>query len=172
VRWLAAFLALAVVTVDARQDWRAPALASFDEAWQTVNETFHDPAFGGIDWQAVRTELRPKAANADTPDAARNAIVEMLARLGQSHFSLLTSSPIGQPLPGDAVVPIDIRVGDDGLIVTRVEDPGLERIVRPGDIVVSVAGDDPVANAEGPDVRARRLDAWHRATRALHGVSG
>ena len=31
----------------AGQAWRAQALASFDEVWQTVHDTFFDPTFGG-----------------------------------------------------------------------------------------------------------------------------
>ena len=125
-----------------------------------------------MNWAGVKAELRPKAERADTPDAVREVIVEMLARLGQSHFALLTSSPVGQPLPGDASVPIEVRVNDDGLVVTRVEDQGLERIVRTGDVVVSLDGTDPIAVATGADERARRLDAWRRAARALHGAEG
>ena len=37
------------------QDWRTSALASFDDAWQTINETFYDPTFGGVDWDGVET---------------------------------------------------------------------------------------------------------------------
>ena len=31
-----------------------PALASFDVVWQTINDTYYDPKFGGLDWNAVR----------------------------------------------------------------------------------------------------------------------
>jgi carboxyl-terminal processing protease len=165
-------LSVALVLADARQDWRASSLAAFDETWQTVNDTHYDPSFGGVKWDEVRAELRPKAEHAETPDAVREVIVEMLARLRQSHFVLLTSSPVGQPMPGDATVPIDVRVRDEGLIVTLVYDSGLERLVRRGDVVVSIDGSSPVTLAAGPDERARRLDAWRRATRALHGSEG
>ncbi len=141
---LVSILTIAAVTVHARQDWRATALAAFDETWQTVNDTHYDPTFAGLNWAGVKAELRPKAERADTPDAVREVIVEMLARLRQSHFVLLTSSPVGQPLAGEASVPIEVRVNHDGLLVTRVEDPGLERIVRPGDVVVSIDGTDPI----------------------------
>jgi carboxyl-terminal processing protease len=169
---LVAILALAVVSVHARQDWRATALAAFDETWQTVNDTHYDRSFAGVNWAELKAELRPKAERADTPDAVREVIVEMLARLRQSHFALLTSSPVGQPLAGEASVPIEVRVNHDGLLVTRVEDPGLERNVRMGDVIVSLDGTDPIAVATGTDERARRLDAWRRAARALHGAEG
>jgi carboxyl-terminal processing protease len=147
-------------------------MAAFDETWQTVSDFHYDPSFGGLNWPAVKAELRPKAEKAETADAVRQLIVEMLARLKQSHFALLTSSSVGQPMPGDAIVPIEVRVSAEGLLVTRVDDRGLDRIVRMGDVVVSIDGNDPASVATGPDERARRLDAWRRATRALHGAEG
>ena len=170
---LIALLAVtAASTVHARQDWRTASLAAFDETWQTVYDTHYDRTFGGVNWTALKAELRPKAETADTPDDVRALIVEMLAWLKRSHFMLLTSSPVGQPMPGDASVPIDVRVSDDGLLVTRVEDPGLESIIRPGDVVLSIDGHDPIASATGRNERARRLDGWRRASRALYGADG
>ena len=62
------------------QDWRPVALASFDVAWQTISDTFPDPAFGGVDWAAVRAELRPRVQAAESANAAREVIRDMLAR--------------------------------------------------------------------------------------------
>jgi carboxyl-terminal processing protease len=169
---LALIVALAPAQGQAPSAWRAEALAAFDEVWHTIDETYFDPSFGGMSWSGVRAELRPKAEQATSADAVREVIIEMLARLGQSHFSLLTSSAVGDPMPGNALVPIEIRVVNEGALVTRVEDPGLARVIRPGDVLVSVDGQDPLAEAEGRDDRARRLDGWRRITRALHGREG
>jgi len=70
-------------------DWHVSLLASFDDVWQTVHDTYYDPAFGGVDWDAVRRELRPAVEHAASPAAARQVIAEMIARLGQSHFVIL-----------------------------------------------------------------------------------
>jgi hypothetical protein len=45
-------------------DWHAALLASFDDVWQTVHDTFYDPTFGGVNWDAVRGELRCPARRA------------------------------------------------------------------------------------------------------------
>jgi carboxyl-terminal processing protease len=76
--------------------WRADAVGSFDEVWQTVADTFYDASFGGIDWPAVRAELRPRAQAAATPSEVRVVIREMLARLGRSHFVLLSEADAAQ----------------------------------------------------------------------------
>jgi carboxyl-terminal processing protease len=177
-RVLAWLLALSVTAhLAARQDWRTQALASFDEVWQTVHDTFYDPAFGGLDWEAIRAELRPKVEAASTAEAARGVIRDMLGRLHRSHFVLLSAESAADTLPGVALVPIDFRVIADGLVVTRVwpkstaERAGLHA----GDVIVAV--DNQLvsawaANAAGADIRARNLDLWRKANRALHGDAG
>ncbi len=154
------------------QDWRVAALSAFDETWQTISDTFYDPAFNGLDWTAVRAELRPRAERAATPDDVRRIINEMLARLGQSHFTLLTSSAVGEPLPGDAMVPIEVRTLDAGVVVTRVNGEDARGSLRAGDLIVTVDGRDPLALPSDGDSRERRLDLWRRAFRNLHGPAG
>ena len=161
----------------AAQTWRAQALTSFDEVWQTVHDTFYDPAFGGLDWDAVKAELRPKVQAADSAETVRQIIRDMLGRLHQSHFVLLSSESIADTLPGEAVVPVEIRVASAEVIITRVvtgstaEQAGL----RPGDVILSI-GDQLVSvwarTAVGNDERGRNLDIWRKAYRALHGDTG
>lgn len=168
----------------AAQTWKAAALASFDTVWQTVDDTFYDPTFGGVDWSAVKAELRPKVEAAASPDDVRRTIAEMLGRLHRSHFVLLSSSPAASDenvVVGAAVVPMDVRVTDLGgapaLVVvdvrTKAPSPGG---VRPGEIVERI-GDEDVGTwgANVPtteDARARHFDIWRRAIRALHGSPG
>jgi len=169
--------ALCGTVVVARQDWKPTALASFDLAWQTVNDTYYDPMFGGLNWAAIRAEARPKAESATTPDEVRGVIRDMLSRLRQSHFALLSSSADAGALPGDATVLLDFRVAREGILVTKVElGSGAHRAgVRTGDRLASIDGqtvDGWIAAAEGADERARRLAVWQRVYRALHGWAG
>jgi carboxyl-terminal processing protease len=191
--WLGSALScLLLVSLHAQQDqpeWKAASLASFDDVWQTINEKFYDPTFGGVDWSAVRAELRVKAEAATSPDAVRQVITEMLARMKTSHFTLL---PSGGPEAesraiGPAAVPIEVRVSAETipgagpgpfLIVTRVE-PGSDAEkagLRPGQIVRQIDGADVAtwitAVTPGGDARARDFEAWRQAMRALHGDDG
>jgi len=43
---------------------------SFDKAWQTINDTFWDPEFRGVDWTAVRETYTPLIAAAPTRSEA------------------------------------------------------------------------------------------------------
>jgi carboxyl-terminal processing protease len=174
-----AALLLAAFSPQQSAGWRATGLASFDEAWQTVADTFYDASFGGLDWSAVRTELRPKAEAAASPDDLRRVITDMLARLKRSHFVLLSSSTTdveAGPL-GEATVPIEIRITSQGVLVTRV-DPGSSAAqagLSAGQILRSIDGTAVAAwrSSDGdPDGRLRAFGLWRRAYRALHGEAG
>ncbi len=101
---------------------RALNLESFDFAWRKIAETFWEEEMGGVDWRAVRDELRPRARDAADARELRNVIQEMLARLGQSHFGVLPGA--GSTDRGDA--PAESTSGDDACT------PALMRTVSGG----------------------------------------
>lgn len=161
-------------------DWHVSLLASFDDVWQTVHDTYYDPAFGGVDWDAVRRELRPAVEHAASPAAARQVITEMIARLGQSHFVILSSvaGPAdSETLPGEATVPVEIRIVDGTAVITAIDGDAFvtKAGLQPGQTLVDIDGHDTatlIAAAVGADARAKNLDAWRRVYRALHGQTG
>jgi carboxyl-terminal processing protease len=170
----------AIIKSDPPPPWMADAVASFDEAWSTINDTFYDPGFGGLDWNAVRDELRPRVTSADSPAAARAVIVEMLARLKRSHFVLLSSvAAADDPRPaGNATVDIDLRVFDHDVVITRVGPESLasKAGLAPGQILLSVDGIKAASwwrtKAGDVDPRVAAGDAWRRAERSLRGLNG
>lgn len=172
---LAPLLGAAAVAGRVQQPaWRAAAVASFDDAWRTIADSYYDTAFGGLDWPAVRDELRPRVASAASPDDARRVIREMLGRLKQSHFVLMSSAPDDQSLPGEAIVPIDVRVSDAGALITRADPPARLAGLRAGQRLTGIDGQDirtwlDVSN--GADRRVFQRLAWQRIFRALHGPS-
>jgi carboxyl-terminal processing protease len=168
---LAAALAIASAAPSAAaQDWRADGLAAFDTVWRTVHETHYDPAFGGLDWEGVRTDLRPRVERAASADEQRAVIRDMLGRLGQSHFALLTSAPGTDDLRGPASVPFDVRLAPAGLLVTRMLLDG-DGSVAPGDAILRIDGQAVAAMLEAVDAADPRRSelSWRRAMAALSG---
>jgi carboxyl-terminal processing protease len=176
----AACLSIGAATAPLDPVW----LRSFDAAWRIVNTTYYDPSFNGLDWEAVRRELRPRAEAATTPDGVRAVIRDMIGRLGDSHFMLLpeAAAPSDKPLrdtSGD--LGLEVRYVDDrggDALVVRVEDgsPAAEAGVRPGWILRSVDG-EPLAPAlsravaaAGP--RLAPLEAWRALTARIRGPIG
>jgi len=90
----AAMLATACAS-GARTASREPAVRpaeTFDAAWTIVRDEHFDASLNGVDWNAVRDELRPRAARAQSADELRGVLNEMLARLGQSHFTIIPAA--------------------------------------------------------------------------------
>jgi carboxyl-terminal processing protease len=156
-------------------------LATFDAAWRIVNETHFDPAFNGVNWQAVREELRPRAASARGADELRAVVREMLGRLGQSHFVLLpTGAGDARATPADlsGQVGFEVRLSGGEILVTHVapEGPAAAAGVKAGWIVRAVGGEAMASLLQGvagdlPD-RLRRVEAWRAVSSRLRGPAG
>src|SRR5215218_9244777 len=67
----------------------ATALATFDSAWTRIRDSHYDTTMRGVDWPAVRTQLRPRAAQARTMGELRIVLRDMLGRLGESHYAII-----------------------------------------------------------------------------------
>lgn len=176
----AAWLSLAAAAPPLDSVW----LQSFDAAWRIVNTTYYDPRFNGVDWEAVRRELRPRAEAATTSDEVRAIIREMIGRLRDSHFILLPegTGPSNEPrrdTSGD--LGIELRYVDEHggePLVVRVEQGSAaeEAGVQPGWILRSVdgallapAGARAVANAGR---RLGAVEAYRLMTDRLRGPIG
>ncbi len=123
---------------------------SFDRAWTLIRDTHPDPTLGGLDWDAVRAELRPRVEAARDREASRTAIQAMLDRLGHSHLVLMPAEELADlGAPDDASsqqgsAGLDVRVVGGQALVTGVQ-PGsaaAEAGVRPGWVVTAVAGEE------------------------------
>lgn len=159
------------------------AVETFDAAWTLVRDTHFDKTFNGVDWDAVRTELRPRAAAANTPAELRGVLRDMLGRLGQSHFAVIPSSadaPAGNvaTLSGSAEPGFDFRLVGRELLVTSIEADGAAAAsgVRPGWRITAIGAapaDQLLRSAfEASNDRLRQLEAWRVATTRLRGAAG
>ncbi len=146
----------------------ADALADFDTMWQIVYDTHFDPTFNGVDWQAVRDELRPQAADAQNRREIRAVMNEALGRLGQSHFGIIPEAP-AHPTPStstsepstlegsassdDERAPVsstEIVVPDDSASDEKGNaDTGIDVRIIDGQAVVSSIRDDSPAQHAG-----------------------
>jgi|SRR5581483_1700279 len=112
-------------------------LDSFEKVWTTIRDKHWQVKPGGLDWQAIHDEYRPRIEKAASRDEARAITQEMLGRLKQSHFAIIPAaiySVLDQDEGGPGVAGIDARVLDGEAVVTSV-DPGSsaeKQGVRPG----------------------------------------
>lgn len=141
---------------------------SFEHVWTTVRDRHWDPDMGGVDWQAVHDELLPELRAASTADEAREVLIEMLARLGESHYAIVPSDVYDDVLEdGAEAVPsqeegdgteemeepnrsgqgqpgFDVRYLEGQMVVVSVEkDSAAERAgIRSGWVIAKVGGRD------------------------------
>jgi carboxyl-terminal processing protease len=134
-------------------DERQRNVESFEYIWSTIRDKHYDPEFGGIDWQAVHDELRPKIEQASTMDEARIIMHEMISRLNLTHFNIIPSNvyenldrPGGKGLE-EGVAGIDVRVINGHPLITRVEEgsPAAAAGVRTGWEITRIRGHEIIS---------------------------
>jgi carboxyl-terminal processing protease len=171
----------------------ADPLTTFDSAWAIVARTHWDTTYNGVNWPAVRTELRPRAAAAHTTGELRAVLTDMVGRLRQSHFSIIpressdgvASTGNGSGGTGGAgreagpgTVGMTLRYVDRSLMVTAVDPDGSAAGagVKPGWRLEAVNGCPlAVRLARIPantDPRRRALLAYSIGASAVAGDAG
>lgn len=166
-------------------------LVTFDSAWSIIGRTHWDTTYHGVNWTAVRAELRPKAAEARTTGALRAVLSDMVARLNQSHFSIIpreladaTGNGSGSTSGGAAApdrsgsIGAEVRYLDSTIVIAQLDrdGPAARAGVRTGWRVQSVNGCPLAARLarmpSEPDARRVALTAYAMATQALAGAVG
>ena len=101
-------------------------LASFETVWTTIRDKHWETNPGGLDWQAIHAEYRPRVEAAASTEAARAIMREMIGRLKQTHFAIFPAA-VYQVLDadgsGDGWPGFDTRVLGGHVIVTEVHQP-------------------------------------------------
>lgn len=164
----AGFAAATLVSAPLTPDRRQRSLDSFEHVWKTVRDKHWDAKIGGLDWQAIHDELRPKLEAAETEEQARAVIVGMLQRLRQTHFAIIPAEAY-QSMHGKEAKEsdigqcgIDIRIIDGRPVVSSIDadSPAREAGVQTGWEVVRIDSLEIapiVAKLAGEDLMAARL---------------
>lgn len=162
------------------------AVATFDSAWLIIDRTYYDTLFNGVDWRALRGELRPRAMAAQDIHQLRAVLSDMVGRLHQSHFAIIPREQADAEGANDGVtvadqqgdLGFDLRLLDGQLLATRVDATGPAAMagVRPGWIVQAIGG-RPVQPwldtlRAHTDPRPLGYRAWAAAHRRLTGNAG
>jgi carboxyl-terminal processing protease len=118
-------------------------LASFETVWTTIRDKHWETSPGGLDWQAIHAEYRPRVEAAASTEAARAIMREMIGRLKQTHFAIFPAA-VYQVLDtdggGDGWPGFEARVLDGRVIVSEVQQPQIA--IKTGWEVVQANGVD------------------------------
>ena len=118
---------------------------SFEVVWKTVRDRHFDPKLGGLNWQAVHDELRPRVEQAKTMADARAVMTAAIERLGQTHFTIIPSGlyeDLENPNDGPGELGLEIRLLDGRVVVTAVTEalPASRAGVKPGWLIDKIDG--------------------------------
>jgi carboxyl-terminal processing protease len=124
-RTLIALFASAALAFSLTPLERQQNIESFEYVWKTVRDKHWQAKPGGVDWQAVHDEFRPQIEKADSMEAARSVMNDMLGRLHQTHFGIvpgeLYSDLDGDHPSRDNTAGLDVRVVGSQVLVTEVD---------------------------------------------------
>jgi carboxyl-terminal processing protease len=117
--------------------------AVFEEVWNTVNQTYFDPEFGGLDWDGIRNEYAPLISSAEDDAAFYQLLNQMLWELNVSHAVVGPAelwSPSEPAIWMEGKIGIDVRLLDDQVVITRLEagSSAEEAGLQPGFIIQSI----------------------------------
>ncbi len=115
-----------VVQMTPGQSGNKAYLSMFEMAWNRVNETFHDPAFGGLNWKEVHDRYLPQIASAEKDEVFYNLLNTMLWELKVSHAYIIPPGTLArfEPLTfADGSPGLDIRLLGGTAVITAVH-PG------------------------------------------------
>jgi len=180
--WFAAGVVAAIAATPGVAAQVPLAAETFDAAWTIIRDTHFDKTMNGLDWDALRAELKPRAAAAKSESELRAIIRDMLGRLGLSHFALIPSTadaPSGGGRSGGADASadagFDVRlIGGDLVVTSASREAG--SLVRPGWRILKIesaaTADLLKALPEGANERLLNVEAWRIAQTRLRGPAG
>ena len=117
-------------------------LENFEVVWQTVNDTYFDPTFGGLDWDEVHDRYRPLIGAAESGAEFLRTMNEMLFELNVSHLGVVPAEELAPGLSTEGSLGIDVRLLGNDAVITSVEpgSPGGEAGLQPGFVIQSIDG--------------------------------
>jgi carboxyl-terminal processing protease len=141
----------------------------FEEVWGTINEKYYDPAFNGVDWNAVRGRFRPRVDAVSSDEEFYRLLNQMTGELRDAHTR--TRSPRqnqdrkNQQATSAGVLVYEVEGTPAIFDVTPDSDAARAGIV-PGMIVRTVNG-QPIAAALAAAREEVGASSTERASRIL-----
>jgi carboxyl-terminal processing protease len=124
--------------------------STFQVAWKTINDSYWDATFHGVDWNKVREKYAPLIESPHTNKSFHELMNVMVGELKRSHLRVVaphqvssvatTSAELGKNgAPG-----IDMRFIDGELVVIKIEDDAeTANILNVGDVIDTINDKTP-----------------------------
>jgi C-terminal processing protease CtpA/Prc len=139
---------------------------TFDAVWNTINNKYYDPTFGGVDWVAIRKKYEPQIEALSSDGEFSELLSRMLKEIRISHLSVLDLKNLDKLVARAEVTRgLVLRDLDNQVVVTRIVDESSAAVagLRPGFVIKAI---DAVAatNARDSEKTLASDTANHRLT--------
>lgn len=116
---------------------------TFEYIWHTVNRSYFDPNFNGVDWKAVHDRYKPQVERVETVEEFHALMDRMVKEIGVSHFKVMTKEEFAVfwARPRDsAATGLSLRWIDNELLVTgvRPDSPAARAGIAPGYSLITI----------------------------------
>jgi carboxyl-terminal processing protease len=138
---------------------------AFDFVWTTINERYHDPAFNGVDWNAVGARYRPLALAAPTDEAFWDVLDRMTGELKDAHTRVESPARVELRQRDESITLGFGFIPREGrLVISGVhnESDAWWAGVRPGMTLVAIGG-EPAGPAYQKLLAETRYDSTDRS---------
>ena len=138
---LSVLILVSITTVSCTTKYKN--MQSFETVWQTINEKYFDPTFGGLDWSEVHDRYQPQIKAAQNEEEYNLLINKMLFELNVSHIGVVPPDDLQQIDPilsAEGSIGIDVRMIGDKAVITSVkfDSPSAQAGLRAGYIIKSI----------------------------------
>lgn len=125
-------------------------LETFELVWKTVNDTFYDRSFNGVDWQAIHEKYLPLARITVKNDDFHKLLNRMVQELHLSHFKVVAPKNVltlssGAAKLNSGTIGFGAQWIDNQMLVSGVAKnfPAEAAGIRPGFILQRINGKTP-----------------------------
>jgi carboxyl-terminal processing protease len=120
-------------------------LESFELVWKTIDDTYWDRAFGGVNWAAIHDKYAPQVKATARNEAFHRLLNQMVGELDRSHFFVLPpAESLGLQTRAedvqDGAIGVELRWVKGQLLVVDVMKgyPAEEAGIRKGDVLTKI----------------------------------
>lgn len=125
-------------------------LETFELVWKTINDSYWDATFGGVDWKGIHDQYLPKVKATEGNKEFHTLLNQMVGELKRSHLSVAEPGQVqglqtrsSQPAMGN--IGLDLRWMKQQLVIKEVkpESPAAKQGIRPGYVVSKIENKTP-----------------------------
>ncbi len=123
---------------------------TLEKVWSTINNTYFDSTFNGVDWNVIKTKYSSQLGNIKTNQNLTDFLNKMVGELKQSHLKVVPAHVVAingvipEDLPKTGSIGLETRLLNNSEVVItgiRKDSPAEKAGLKKGDLIKKVDGE-------------------------------